>query len=98
MKKILNVILGTFVVTSAIANSNLQNALIYSTINSAVATGTAVGLQRAGYQTETVITPYGATTVIKNQNDQNNSNTTPPASNQQRQSEITQQQLDFMKN
>ena len=98
MKKHLFILLGLSLGSHAIANNNLQNALICSTINSAVATGTAIGLQRAGYQTETVITPYGATTVIKNQDDSNRVNIAPPISNQQRQSEITQQQLDFMNN
>lgn len=97
MKKVLLSLLASVLfLAQASANSNVRDALVYSTINSAIATGTAIGLQRAGYQTQTVVTPFGAQTVIVNNTDNLSNNTQNTA--RPTQSEINQQRMDFMNN
>lgn len=87
-------VLGIVLSTSGHANANFDQALTYATVNSAVATTSAIALQKAGYPTQTVNTPYGLVTTIKD------SNTPAATANQpsawQQQQQVQSQREAFM--
>lgn len=53
----------------ASADTELDHALLYATANSAVATSSAIALKKAGFETQTINTPYGLVTTIKDDTD-----------------------------
>ncbi len=83
----------------ATANAQADKALTYAAVNTTIATTTAIALQKAGYQTQTISTPNGLITTIKDPN----ANTTQQSASddnnwQQVQEDAYQQRQDFMSN
>ncbi|WP_192484746.1 MULTISPECIES: hypothetical protein [Cysteiniphilum] len=97
-KNIISIITGFAVVMTGIgyADANFDKAMTYATVNSVVATSSAIALQKAGFQTKTYNTQYGlVTTIDDNQGDISQKNQNEPNA-WQTQQEISQQRQDFM--
>ena len=95
-KRFILTILATGMIASCYADANFDKAMTYATVNSVVATSSAIALQKAGFKTQTYNTQYGLVTTIDN--DQNNisqKNRNEPSS-WQTQQQISQQRQDFM--
>lgn len=95
---IISILTGlTFMMTcSSYADANFDKAMTYATVNSVVATSSAIALQKAGFKTQTYNTPYGlVTTIDDNQGEASQKNQNEPSA-WQTQQEVSQQRQDFM--
>ncbi|WP_440616206.1 hypothetical protein [Cysteiniphilum sp. 6C5] len=95
---IISILIGlTFMMTgSGYADANFDKSMTYATVNTVVATSSAIALQKAGFKTQTYNTQYGlVTTIDDNQGDVSQKNQSEP-STWQTQQEISQQRQDFM--
>ncbi|GGG06743.1 MULTISPECIES: hypothetical protein [Cysteiniphilum] len=97
-RHIVSIITGLTVIMTGIgyADANFDKAMTYATVNTVIATSSAIALQKAGFKTQTYNTQYGLVTTIDNgQNNISQKNQNEP-STWQTQQEISQQRQDFM--
>lgn len=95
---IISILTGlTFMITcSSYADANFDKAMTYATVNTVVATSSAIALQKAGFKTTTYNTQYGLVTTINNDQDKATQKPQNEPSAWQTQQEISQQRQDFM--
>ena len=79
------------------AQVSVGDALAYATINSAVATSSAIVLQKAGFQTQTFNTPYGLVTTVQSSSSMSSGQTQSVQSSLwEKQQEVSNQRQAFM--